>query len=153
MREMTAQEARDFVAHNKAGVLCLAAEGRAYGIPFFYGYDGRDLYFHTHSGLKQRFIVETTEACFTIVRAQGLDDWASVQVFGPIRAIEADLSAQHALMSVPLPPAWGETPGGAPARDSWQAVLYKLEAHRISGRFSVARTETKHAREMAYGGV
>ena len=153
MREMTPPEASQFLRSNHAGVLALADGGDAYGVPLYYAYDGRDLYFQTRPGLKQRYAVATGEACFTVVRVTAPDSWASVQVFGPLERIEPSLRAQDALLSVPLPPDWGEGPRGEPQRHARDVVLYKLHARRVSGRYSNAAPESPEERELAFGGM
>ena len=138
MRAMTPQEAREFVRHNKFGVLSLADGGHGYGVPLFYGYDGRDLYFHVHDGIKTRFARATVEPCFTIVRVVTLDDWASVHVFGALEAVDqgpARIAAHQALMGVPLPPEWGESGDGEPARAP-PGSTWRLRVARVAGRYS-----------------
>lgn len=151
MKAMSSQEAREFILRNRFGVLSLADDARAYGLPLYYGYDGSRLYFQTRAGLKQRYAVATREACFTIVRVLSLDEWASVQVFGPLARMESDLGAQEALMAVPLPPDWGETPRGEPARHDQGVVLYALAPRRVSGRFS--QNAPLDEEQIALGGM
>lgn len=153
MREMTQAELRQFIRSNSTGVLGLADNGRAYCIPLYYAYDGRDLYFHARPGLKQKYALATTEACLAIVRATAPEVWASVQVFGEIERIEPSLQAQDALLRVPLPPDWGETPRGEPRRSAKDVALYRLRARRVSGRYSDAAPESAEEREIAFGGM
>jgi nitroimidazol reductase NimA-like FMN-containing flavoprotein (pyridoxamine 5'-phosphate oxidase superfamily) len=153
MREMRESEIREFIQHNKLGVLCLAKEDRAHGVPLYYGYDGKGFYFQTRPGIKQRFIVETREACFTIASVHALDDWASVQVFGTIQRVEGKLDAMEALMSVPLPPGVGETPRGEPDRHDRGMVVYCLTPTRVSGRHSEHAPQSIEEREIAFGGM
>lgn len=139
MRPMTDQEAREFIKHNRFGLLSLADQGRAYGLPLFYGYDGHALFVHVHPGLKLQFIRTTAEACVTIVRVHSLDDWASVQVFGRLERVgdgPERIVAHQALMGVPLPPEWGESAFGEPRRGPEGAVTFRLVPQRISGRYS-----------------
>lgn len=153
MNEMRDPEIQEFVQHNRFGVLSLASDARAYGLPIYYGYDGRRFYFQTRPGLKQRYIVGTQEACFTIVRIHSLDEWASVQAFGILERVEGGLAELDALMSVPLPPDWGETPRGEPARHERGIVLYRLTPTRMSGRHSENAPESVEEREIAFGGM
>lgn len=153
MKEMQEGEVREFIQHNKFGVLCLTRDAHAYGVPIYYGFDGTRFYFQTRPGLKQRYIVDTQEACFTIVRVHSLDDWASVQVFGRIERLEDGLDAMEALMSVPLPPAWGETPRGEPLRHAEGMVIYCLTPTRVSGRHSEHALDSIEEREIAFGGM
>lgn len=156
MRTMTDAEAREFIGHNKAGVLSLADQGRAYGIPLYYGYDGHAIYFLMRGGLKQQYLKLTREACFTILRVPGLDQWASVHVFGPLEEINEPrdrITAQAALMAVPLPPDWGESAFGEPRRGVDPTLVYRLTLGEISGRYSDPPKISRGEREMALGGM
>lgn len=153
MREMSPAEANQFIRANRAGVLGLADGGRAYCIPLYYAYDGRDIYFQSRPGLKQKYAVATKEACFTIVRATTPDTWASVLVFGDLERIEPSLAAEDALLRVPLPPDWGETSLGEPERHDRDVALYRLRARRTTGRYSDAAPQSPEEREIAFGGM
>lgn len=153
MDDMSPEEAREFIRHNKFGVLGLADGGRAYALPLFYGYDGRDIYFQTHHGLKEDYVAATTEACFTIVRVMTLDKWASVQVFGKLEEVPVTEDAMHALMSVPLPPIAGKSELGEPARSDADLVVCRLKPARMSGRYSESAPESPEEREIALGGM
>lgn len=153
MREMTPPEISQFIKNNRTGVLGLADGGRAYCIPLYYAYDGKDVYFHTRPGLKQRYAVATSEACLAIVRATTPDSWASVQVFGDLERIEPSLDAMDALLRVPLPPDWGETSRGEPQRHDRDVALYRLDVRRVSGRYSDAAPPSPEEREIAFGGM
>lgn len=139
MRTMTDAEAHEFIAHNKFGLLSLARAGKAYAVPLYYGYDGRHVYVHTRPGLKAEYMSATQEACFTVVRVMGLDDWASVHVFGALERLgdgPERMQAFQALMSVPLPPEFGESQFGEPLRGSQGSITYRLTPARMSGRYS-----------------
>lgn len=155
---MGPQEARDFIGHNKFGVLGLAQGGRAYVVPLFYAFDGGHLYFHTHAGQKDAFIDATEEACFTIVRVESTDVWSSVQVFGRLQRVpqtgrERD-AAVDALLSIPLPPRWGVSEMGEPAHGEARGMtIYRLPVARVEGRFSRRPEMTRKEKEMTYGGM
>lgn len=153
VREMTTNEVREFIRANSSGILALAENGRAYCVPMYYAYDGRDVYFHTREGLKEKYAAATEEACFTIVRATATDIWASVQVFGDLEQVPPSLRAQDALLRVPYPPDWGETVHGEPLRRGHDIILYKLRVRRTSGRHSDAAPISAEEREIAYGGM
>lgn len=150
---MTPEEVRQFIHHNRMGVLSLAKDGQAYGIPLFYGHDGKSFYFHTRPGAKEAYAARTGEACLTIIRVVSLDQWASVQAFGPIERVDQTLEAMNALMVVPLPPDWGETPRGEPRRSAGLQLAYRLSPVRLSGRYSHAASESAEARAIAFGGM
>lgn len=151
MQEMTPEETREFIRHNRFGVLCLAREGHAYGLPIYYGYDGRDLYFQTRPGAKDAYAEGTADACLTIVRVLNLDEWASVQVFGALERV-GNVLPTHALLSVPLPPDWGDTPRGEPLRHAGNLVFYRLTPRRVTGRYSRNAPISAEEREIALGG-
>jgi len=156
MRAMTDPESREFIAHNKAGVLSLADQGRAYGVPLYYGYDGQAIYFLMRGGLKQQYIRLTGEACFTILRVMGIDDWASVHVFGKLGEVNEPaerIAAQAALMSIPLPPDWGESAFGEPRHQADTTLVYRLTPREISGRYSEPPKRSREEREIALGGM
>lgn len=156
MLQMSPEEVQRFLAVNKFGMLGLAAAGKAYIVPLFYGFDGRSLYFHTHPGLKDRFIDQTDEACFTVARVITLDDWASVETFGRLEAVTngtAMTAAMNALMSVPLPPEWGISDLGEPARGGDDVHIYKLTPARQSGRKSESPQLSFEEQQIAFGGM
>ena len=156
MRAMTEPEAREFLAHNKAGVLSLADQGRAYGVPLYYGYDGQALYFLMRGGLKQQYMRLTSEACFTILRVMGIDDWASVHVFGRLEEVNDPrerISAQAALMSIPLPPEWGESAFGEPLQGVDPTFVYRLAPKEVTGRYSEPPKRSREEKEIALGGM
>lgn len=156
MRTMTIQEAREFIAHNKAGVLSLADRGRAYGVPLYYGYDGNAIYFLMRGGIKLQYMGLTREACFTILRVPGVDDWASVHVLGPLDEVtdpRERIAAHDALMSVPLPPEWGESAFGEPRRGVETPRVYRLRMEQVTGRYSTPPARSWEEKEIALGGM
>lgn len=153
---MTESEVRAFLRHNKSGVLSLADEGRAYAVPLFYAYDGRALYFMGREGEKTRFAESTQEACFTVVRTMSLDDWASAQAFGRVERVGTGpdrIAAHAALMAVPLPPEFGESPHGEPARSARHADIYRLTPTRVSGRYSQRHAKAGGNADIATRGM
>lgn len=154
MHSMTLQDARELLRQNRFGVLSLARERDAYGLPLLYAYDGGAIYFHTLPGAKLRYLSATREACFTVCVVRSLDEWASVQVFGPIDRIDgtpSELAGMHALMSVPFPPEFGFSPHGEPKRAE-RSAMYKLNIVRLSGRFS-ARQSADRATDVMMRGM
>lgn len=138
MHTMDPQNARELLRQNRFGILSLTHERDAYGLPLLYAYDGGAIYFHTLPGLKLRYLSSTHEACFTVCVVRSVDEWASVQVFGPVERVDgtpSELAGMHALMAVPLPPKFGSSEHGEPKRAD-AAAIYKLNIVRISGRFS-----------------
>ena len=145
MRTMEQRDIRELLKANRLGILSLSHDGDSYGLPLFYAYDGRAVYFHTLPGAKIRYLASTREACLTVTTVRTYDEWASVQVFGPIQRVDGtpdELAAMHALMAIPLPPEFGYSPQGEPRRAD-AASTYKLNIVRMSGRFSDRHPEPR----------
>lgn len=141
---MRPEDARHLLRDARVGVLALARDGSAYGLPIYYAFDGRSVYFHTHPGLKSEYLDVTREACLTVVLARSLDEWSSVMVFGRVERVDGtpnELAAMHALMVVPLPPEFGVTERGEPRRGAKNKATYRLVPTRMSGRYSERETE------------
>lgn len=155
MHILTTHDARAILRGNRFGVLSLSHAGDAYGLPLFYGYDGNAIYFHTLPGAKLRYIETTKEACFTVSVVHNLDEWSSVQAFGPIERVDGTpsaLAALHALMVVPLPPEFGLSDQGEPARAE-KGHVYRLTLERISGRHSAPAKTMERAQDLLSSGV
>lgn len=155
MFTMTPNDARQLVRNSRFGILSLAHDGEAYGLPLFYGYDGHAVYFHTLPGAKLDYIDATRQACFTISVVHNVDEWSSVQIFGRIERIDgtpSELAGLHALMVVPLPPEFGLTEQGEPAR-AQKGMIYRLDIARMSGRFSARVKQPDRADDMLTRGV
>lgn len=146
MLEMPRHEIDAFLAKARVGHLGLARGGDAYVVPLFFRFDGKDtLYFHSHPGAKDEYIRATKEACFTVTRAAGDDEWRSVELFGAVTKIISDpekLAAMDALTAVPFPPEWGFTPDGMPRQSGARSYFWKLTIRRASGRTSEPRRES-----------
>ncbi|WP_245758277.1 pyridoxamine 5'-phosphate oxidase family protein [Halogeometricum limi] len=84
----------EFLRSQGVGVLSLADDGEAYGVPLSFGYDGERLYFvylrPEETSKKEAFAAETQRASFTCFDAAGKHDWRSVVVEGSIRPIADD---------------------------------------------------------------
>lgn len=140
MEELDEARAREILRELHFGHLGLAKNGHAYVLPLYYTYDGKTVYFHSHPGLKEEYITATKEACFLAASIESGDDWESVQVFGPVEKVTvADeiRTAMNALISVPLPPAYGVSEFGEPKRSAADTFYWKVVPKRIEGRRSV----------------
>ncbi|ELZ58154.1 MULTISPECIES: pyridoxamine 5'-phosphate oxidase family protein [unclassified Haloferax] len=92
--EMPAEEIDRLLREEGVGVLSLADDGVAYGIPLSFGYDadrGR-LYFvflrPGESSKKAEFAERTARASFTVWNAPSRDQWESVVVDGELRRVD-----------------------------------------------------------------
>ena len=88
--------ARTFLSEQGFGVLSLAAEGDAYGIPISYGYDRETdrIYFvflrPGEQSKKERFGEATTRASFLVFDVPSREEWRTVVAEGPLRAVADD---------------------------------------------------------------
>jgi hypothetical protein len=74
------------------GVLSLATDGEAYGVPVSFGYDGTNLYF-VYLGVdeesqKEWYSERTVRASFLTVEIGSKHDWESAIVAGPLDRVE-----------------------------------------------------------------
>ena len=91
---MDRTEVDEFLREQGVGVLSLAADGDAYGVPISFGYDGEKLYFFLlefgGESTKLDFAGETTTATFTAYEFPDKHHWRSVVVRGPIERVPDD---------------------------------------------------------------
>lgn len=135
MRTMTAEEIDGFLAGNGFGVLALAEENHAYGVPLFYGTRHQALYFQTRAGRKTHYLYATTEACLTVSAARDAE-WASVQVFGRLERVPQEADAQRALEGVPRPLLWAEDDERSRGAQADGVTTFRLVPSRRVGRYS-----------------
>lgn len=92
--EMSTDEAETVLRQQGFGVLSLARDGDAYGIPLSFGYDGTNLYFVLlrpgEQSKKEEFIRETETASFLVYDVTDKYDWRSVVVTGRIEPVDDD---------------------------------------------------------------
>lgn len=91
---MDRDEIDAFLTEQGVGVLSLADEGEAYGLPMSFGYDGDRLYFilvrFGDESTKQDFAETTETASFTTYEFVDEHDWRSVVVSGTIGPVPED---------------------------------------------------------------
>ncbi len=92
---MTADDTEAFLTEQASGVLCLADDRRAYGVPVAFAYDAGgeravlDLGFAP--GSKKREFIETTdEVCLTAYEWSATRDWKSVVMTGTLAELDDD---------------------------------------------------------------
>ncbi len=143
MEEMTDTEINDAIHKVRVGILSLARGDRSYAFPLFFEYHDGTFYWHSHPGDKEAYIHATEEACLTLVRGYGQDDWISVMAFGKPHPIWDDQEiedVEHLLKNVPPPPQLGTTPEGEPKRSEKNAVYWRMTPTRTTGRKSKSPT-------------
>ncbi|EMA01737.1 pyridoxamine 5'-phosphate oxidase family protein [Haloferax denitrificans] len=92
--EMSAEEIDRLLREEGVGVLSLADDGVAYGIPLSFGYDAdrERLYFvflrPGESSKKTEFAERTARASFAVWNAPSRDEWESVVVDGELRRVD-----------------------------------------------------------------
>jgi hypothetical protein len=85
-----------FLEEAGVGVLSLARDGEAYGIPISFGYDpdAARIYFvfvgFGEESRKETFAADTTRASLVAYEVDGTDTWRSVLVSGPITEVADD---------------------------------------------------------------
>ena len=142
---MDDEECRALLSTSKLGVLALSDQGRAYAIPLYYAFDGEDLWFHCHPGLKDEYLEKSNEVCLVVIHVGSANIWESVQVFGTAAKVTLNTdvdTARAALAKVPFPPAEGNYPRGLPVRSEQDVYYVKLKPRHIEGKKSAFATPT-----------
>lgn len=94
-KRMDDEEIEQFLTDQATGVLCLANDRTAYGIPVAFAYEAEgeravlDLGFAPESK-KREFIETTDEVCLTTYEWSQPHDWRSVVMSGPLEELEDD---------------------------------------------------------------
>jgi hypothetical protein len=138
---MDDQTARQFLAEQGFGVLSLADDGEAYGIPITYGFDAEAdcLYFvylrPGETSRKERFSEATERASFLTFDVPSRDEWRTVIVEGTLRAVDDD--EWPALRDALEDNAW--FPSLFSESEPMQDLLgWALDVERVSGMHSRA---------------
>lgn len=149
MEKMEAAETLQTLEASHLGILALSNEGESYAIPLYFGFDGQDVFFQCHPGLKDEYVDATDRACLVVSHVAGPNIWESIQVFGPVERmyINSDVDkAKHALFHVPFPPAEGNYPKGLPVRSENHVYYLRLRPVIIEGKKSSIK-QTLQARK------
>lgn len=92
--EMTDAEIDQFLTEQGHGILALADDSDAYGVPVSFGYDGDALYTSLLKfgdvSQKIEYLEETDTACLTTYHVSTRFDWKSVVVRGAYREVNED---------------------------------------------------------------
>ncbi|GAA0656536.1 pyridoxamine 5'-phosphate oxidase family protein [Salarchaeum japonicum] len=136
--QLSDDEVDAFLRENGVGVLSLADDGDAYGLPISYGYDGDDriicLQFADAPWSRKRDFVETTRtASFTVFELTETLEATSVVAQGPLSSV-ADEEAPQALDALAdnaVFTALDES--GVPIEDA-VLRLFWLEPETLTGR-------------------
>lgn len=137
---------KTFLGSRRFGVMSLAHEGEAYGLPLFYAYDGDALFFNSRPGEKDEFLQSTTEGCFVVVEVKSDDDWTSVEARGPVKNVDSNAGADRAFRAIsenPFPPEFGVNAHGNPQRSGKGSYLWMMKPKSITGRTSQSALRKK----------
>jgi nitroimidazol reductase NimA-like FMN-containing flavoprotein (pyridoxamine 5'-phosphate oxidase superfamily) len=92
--EMTEAEIEQFLYEQGHGILSLADDADAYGVPISFGFDGDLLYMSLlefgEDSRKIGYLEETDTACLTTYDVSTRFDWKSVVVRGEFREVDED---------------------------------------------------------------
>ena len=135
-RGMSDSELTEQLASTNTGVLSLADDGDAYGIPLAHHYEDDHLYFRlgiTEGSKKQRFIEETTTATYVVYGDTGAggswepDSWS---IIATGRLVELPATKEAASTTSP-PPVWSPIrPAESPTSRANPALTFRRKATR-----------------------
>ena len=139
MKDLPEADCRSFLRSHRVGVMSLAREGEAYGVPLFYAYDGASLFFHSRPGEKDDFLQHTGRGCFVVLEVHSDDDWTSVEARGPVRKVDSNADADRAFKALsenPFPPEFGVDARGKPLRSGKGGYIWMMQPASLTGRKS-----------------
>jgi hypothetical protein len=92
---MTDGEVNELLSRVGVGVLSLARDGEAYGVPVSFGFDGEETLYFVFVGYgaesrKEAFAAETARASFTAFEVTDRDRWRSVVVGGRLESVDRE---------------------------------------------------------------
>ena len=137
---LTAAQIDQLLRRQHLGRLGVAGEGRVYIFPVAYGYDGTNIYLHSHvgrhGGLKVRLLRAQPVGCLEVEELTAAAQWQTVLVHGRFEELtdagerEAALAQIAAQASRPYPPSLAPYQG-----ETAELVLYRLRITDSTGRF------------------
>lgn len=129
---MTDEEVEARLAEAETGVLSLADDGDAYGIPLAYHWDGESFVFRlgVHPGSEKLAFLEATErASFLVYDYEPPDESWSVMAFGRVRELPAERATELDEREEFLPlRIFGEP------MDEVEPTLYEFVVESMTGR-------------------
>ncbi|SFR69718.1 hypothetical protein SAMN04487947_3669 [Halogeometricum rufum] len=131
---MEESEVEERLRSEVAGVLSLADDGTAYGVPVHHYYDGESLYFRLgdddHSK-KLSFVETTTEASFVLFGVEEPESW-SVLVAGTLRRLTGE--EREAFDAAEINEDFGPFRVFDEAVDEVELELFEMEISSVTGR-------------------
>jgi uncharacterized protein len=148
LRELTREQIEHLLHSEVVGRIGCHAEGRTYGVPVNYVYDGEFLYGHAADGMKLRMMRANPEVCFQVDHRIGLSDWQSVIAWGTFEELQGSEAtrAMDLLLDRLLPllasegaPATRDTVRGAVAAGTpvERLTVYHIRLRERTGRCEV----------------
>ncbi|WP_323674490.1 pyridoxamine 5'-phosphate oxidase family protein [Halorubellus sp. PRR65] len=126
---MDESEVETYLSRAETGVLSLARDGEAYGVPVHVHYDGEDVFVRLgeHEGSeKLAFLESTTSASLVVYDAGAAESWSVLLRGDLVREGEASATAINERFG-PMR-IFGETV------QDLDAALYRFDAERVTGR-------------------
>jgi hypothetical protein len=131
---MDESEVEERLRSEAAGVLSLADDGTAYGVPVHHYYDGESLYFRLgdddHSK-KLSFVETTTEASFVLFGVEEPESW-SVLVTGALR--ELSESERETFDAATINDRFGPFRVFDEPIDDVELAMFEMEIESVTGR-------------------
>jgi nitroimidazol reductase NimA-like FMN-containing flavoprotein (pyridoxamine 5'-phosphate oxidase superfamily) len=138
-QEMSESETMALLETKGHGVLSIAKDDRAYGIPVSFGYDeseGRFLFEFLNLGesKKQQFVSSSEEVTLTVYEYNDQQTWKSGIVTGTIHSIDAANLSERSVSSFALQAEDGAEEVRWAEADKLERQWYQLQPSAITGR-------------------
>lgn len=150
--KLSQKEAKEFLKNNIYGHLGCHASGKTYVVPISYAYNGKNIYCHTHEGMKIDMMRENSSVCFQVQAIDSLANWKSVIIQGTFRELITleRKKGIKALIERHVPAVVTETVKISP---DWPftdtehieipGIIFSISVDDISGRFETIESQSK----------
>jgi nitroimidazol reductase NimA-like FMN-containing flavoprotein (pyridoxamine 5'-phosphate oxidase superfamily) len=133
---LDATEMDQILRRQQIGRLGVYGDGRVYIFPVGYGYDGVDLYVHSHEGLKVRLARSHPEVCFEVEDITSMTRWRTVMVHGRFEELEDKEERAWALRLIARQGVRPAPRSLAPYADGpYRVVVYRIRVDEVTGRY------------------
>ncbi len=147
--EMTKDEMERLLRAEMIGHLGCSTHGKVYVVPVTYAYSNGYIYAHSTEGSKVKAMRENPEVGFEVEHVESMSNWQSVIIHGTFEELigEEASRAMELLMerflpylgttseTMPSQHQYQQAPGSAGHSGNHQAVVYRICAREMSGRF------------------
>ena len=146
IRELGTKEIEELVTRLDYGHMACCDGGEPYVVPVHYAYVDGYIYLYTTQGKKSDILAQNPRICLQIEEVEDNQNWSSVIVYGEAQRLADEADRTKAIEAVvrinpTLTPAvairW---------MDNWVRenieVIYRITPLQMTGRASVARSET-----------